>query len=211
MAVASDLLVLGLSNNFLIFIELSRPEQVVKVQIPRKPQEMTLYKVLLDPSGRHVLITSTQGENWYFYKGWKKGVKPLKFKIIIECVAWNKAALLSTNSTSTGEFLVGGRDGTIWEVVLDAEEDFFKSHERYRQPAFSLPERHPVTGMRFIHFPSSTPRKALVIVTTPYRIYQFLGDVLREEQGRPFTNLFSRYKDTPPSKSVPSSPRPVSS
>ncbi|KAH9855763.1 hypothetical protein C2E23DRAFT_901136, partial [Lenzites betulinus] len=70
--------------------------------------------------------------------------------MVIESVAWNKAALLSSShSTSTREFLVGGRYGTIYEAVLDAEEEFFKSQERYLQPVFTLPERHSVTGLKF--------------------------------------------------------------
>ncbi|KAF9475624.1 DigA protein [Pholiota conissans] len=199
--VSSDMLAMGLSNNLIVLIELSHAEQVVKIPIPRKPTEMTIYRLFMDPSGRHIIITSTQGENWYLYRTWKKPRQLKGFKMIIESVAWNKAALLSsTHSTSTREVLIGARNGTVYEAVLDAEEDFFKSQERYLQSVFSLPERHPITGIKFDYFPPSDPKKLLVIVTTPTRIYQFTGavDKKSEETGRVFTSLFATYRDTAP-------------
>ncbi|RPD81956.1 hypothetical protein L226DRAFT_528166 [Lentinus tigrinus ALCF2SS1-7] len=201
LVVSSDSLYMGLANNLIIQIELSRAEQFIRIQIPRKPTEFNIHKLFLDPSGRHLLVTSVQGENWYFYRGWKKPRQLKSFKMIIESVAWNKAALLSSaHSTSTREMLIGARNGTIYEAVLDAEEDFFKSQERYLQPVFTLPERHPVTGLKFDMFPPLDVRKALVLVTTATRIYQFVGipDRRSEDGGRVFSALFGSYRDTAP-------------
>ena len=159
---------------------------------------MSIYKLFMDPSGRHIIITSIQGENWYLFRSWKKPRQLKGFKMVIESVAWNKSALLSsTNSTSTREILIGARNGAIFEAVLDAEEDFFKSQERYLQSVFSLPERHPITGIKFDYFPPSDPKRALVLVTTPTRIYQFSGPV--DDIGRVFTPLFASYRDVAPS------------
>ena len=194
---------MGLANNLIIQIELSRAEQFIRIQIPRKPTEFTIHRLFLDPSGRHLLVTSLQGENWYFYRGWKKPRQLKSFKMIIESVAWNKAALLSSShSTSTREMLIGARNGTIYEAVLDAEEDFFKSQERYLQPVFTLPERHPVAGLRFDTFPPLDPKKALVMATTATRIYQFVGipDRRSEDGGKMFSALFGSYRDTAPSE-----------
>lgn len=206
LVVSADVLVMGLSNNLILLIELSHAEQVVRVPIQRKTSEFTIYKIFLDPSGRHLLVTSTQGENWYLYRGWKKPRQLKTFKMVIESVAWNKATLLSSShATSTREMLIGARNGTIYEAVLDAEEDFFKSQERYCQPVFSLPEKAPITGIRFDFFPPSDAKKALVIVTTASRIYQFVGAPDRRSEeggrdnGRVFLGLFASYKDTAPS------------
>ncbi|KAF8912996.1 Pep3/Vps18/deep orange family-domain-containing protein [Gymnopilus junonius] len=199
--VSSDMLAMGLASNVIVLIELSHAEQVFKIQIPKKPTEMSIYKLFMDPSGRHIIITSQQGENWYLYRSWKRPRQLKGFKMVIESIAWNKAALLSSShSTSTREILIGARNGTIYEAVLDAEEDFFKSQERYLQSVFSLPERHPITGIKFDYFPPSDPKKALVLVTTPTRIYQFAGTVDRksEEVGRVFTNLFMAYRELAP-------------
>ncbi|TFK77229.1 hypothetical protein BDN72DRAFT_953692 [Pluteus cervinus] len=199
-AVSSDVVAMGLASNVIEILELSRAEQITTIKIPRKAAELTIYKIFMDPSGRHIIVTSMTGENWYLYRGWKNPRQLKGFKMVIESVAWNKAALLSTShSTSTREFLIGGRNGTIYEAVLDAEEDFFKSQERYLQTVYSLPERHPVTGIKFDFFPSHDPKRALVIATTPSRIYQFIGtpEVRADDRGR-FGSLFSSYRDSAP-------------
>ncbi|KAH6916857.1 DigA protein [Coprinopsis sp. MPI-PUGE-AT-0042] len=199
--ISSDLLAMGFTNNLLVLIELSHADQVIKIQIPRKPTDFALHKVFMDPSGRHIIITSTQGENWYLYRNWKKPRMLKGFKMVIESVAWNKTALLSSShSTSTKELLIGGRNGIIYEAVLDAEEDFFKSQERYLQNVFALPERHPITGIKFEYDSPTEPKQALVIVTTPTRIYQFFGPVDRkpDEHGRVFMPLFAKYRESAP-------------
>ncbi len=204
-AVSSDLLVMAFNNNLLVLIELSHADQVMKIPLPRKPTEMTVFKLFMDPSGRHIIITSTQGENWYLHRNWKKPRLLKGFKMVIERVAWNKAALLSSaHSTSTKEILDGARNGTIYEAALDAEEDFFKSHERYLQSVFSLPERHPITGIKFDYFSPTDAKKALVIVTTTTRIYQFIGPVDKkpDEVGKVFPQLFAGYRETAPSACV---------
>jgi hypothetical protein len=203
--VSSDMLAMGFVSNSIVLIELSHADQVIKVQIPRKPTEMTIHKLFMDPSGRHIIITSQQGENWYLFRTWKKPRQLKGFKMVIESVAWNKSALLSSSpSTSTKEILIGARNGVVYEAVLDAKEDFLKSQERYLQSVFSLPERHPITGIKFDYSPPSDPKHALVLVTTPTRIYQFFGVVDRksEEGGRVFSTLFAQYRETVPSKYI---------
>lgn len=207
LVISSDVLVMGLSNNYILLIELSHAEQVVKIPIQRKSTDFTIYKIFLDPSGRHLLVTSTQGENWYLYRGWKKPRLLKTFKMVIESVAWNKPSLLSTtHSTSTKEMLIGARNGTIYEAVLDAEEDFFKSQERYCQAVFSLPEKQPITGIKFDFLPPPDAKKALVLVTTTSRIYQFVGVPDRRaegDNGRVFAGLFASYKEMAPSEYAP--------
>ncbi|KAG6851223.1 hypothetical protein H0H93_015233 [Arthromyces matolae] len=202
--VASDILIMGFENNLLSIIELSHADQVIQVRIPRKREEMTIHKLFVDPSGRHIIITSKQGENWYFYRTWKEPRRLKGFKMVIESIAWNKRELLSSpHSTSTREMLIGTGNGSIYEAVLDAGEVFFKSQERYLQSVFSLPERHPITGIKFEFFPAADPRKALVIVTTASRIYQFVGkipDGKSDESGRVFWGLFNAYQQTTPSE-----------
>ena len=50
--------------------------------------------------------------------------------------------------------------------------------------------------------PPLEPKKALVLVTTATRIYQFVGtpDRRSEEGGRVFSALFGSYRDTAPSE-----------
>lgn len=204
LAVSSDLLVMGMLPNEIVMIELTRADQIIRMTIPRN--EFTLHKVFVDPSGRHIVVTSTQGENWYLFKGWKKPKLLKSFKMVIESMAWNKTALLSSGgSTSSREILIGARNGTIYEGLLDAEEDFFKSPDRHIQSVYSTQERQPITGIKFDIFPPQQGTKALVIATTPSRIYQFVGspDRKSEEGGRVFGKLFAKYRDTAPSEQEP--------
>jgi hypothetical protein len=205
LVVASDFLAMGLSSNVIELIELAHPDQVTKIPIPRKPSEFSIYKLFLDPSGRHLVITSLEGENWYLYHGWRKPKQLKTFKMVIESVAWNKAALLSSSHlTSTREILIGARNGTIYEAVLDAEEDFFKSQERYLSAVFTLPERQPITGINFDFFPSIDPKKTLIVAITTSRIYQFSGTLPRrpDEGGRVFGMIFAAYREAAPSASA---------
>lgn len=205
LVVASDVLAMGLASHVIVLIELAHSDQVIKIPIPRKPSEFSIYKLFMDPSGRHLVITSLEGENWYLFRSWKKPKQLKTFKMVIESVAWNKAALLSSSHlTSTREILIGARNGTIYEAVLDAQEDFFKSQERYLSAVFTLPERQPITGINFDFFPSMDPKKALIVVITTSRIYQFSGTLPRrpDEGGRVFGLIFAAYRETTPSASV---------
>lgn len=192
---------MGLSSNVLILIELSHATQVDRISVGGgKP--FTLYKLFMDPSGRHIIITSTQGDNWYMYKAWKKAKPLTRMKMVIESVAWNKAALLSpSHPTSSREILIGTRNGMIYEALLDAQEDLFKPHDRYVTEVMSLPDKHPITGIQVDFFPPSDPRKALVVVTTPSRIHQFVGFPKRTDERNAvlFSSFFSAYRDVAPS------------
>ncbi|KAJ7076574.1 Pep3/Vps18/deep orange family-domain-containing protein [Mycena belliarum] len=191
--VCSDMLAMALSTNVVVLIELSHSDQVIKVQIPRKPTDMTIYKIFMDPSGHHIIVTSTQGENWYLYRA-KKPRQLKSFKMVIETIAWNKAALLSaSHAKSTREILIGSTNGVVFEALIDAEEDFFKSPDRYLQTVLSLRERHPITGIKFDFFPPSDPRRVLVILTTDSRIYQYAGapDRRADDGSRVFSSLFN--------------------
>lgn len=197
---------MGLASGVIVLIELQHSDKVIRVPISRKPADVTIHKVFMDPSGSHIVVTSVQGENWYMYRQWKKPRQLKGFKMVIESIAWNRAALLSashmtpTQRASTREILIGTRNGTIHEAVLNAEEDFFKPLERYSQLVYTLPERHAVTGIRFDFFPGTDSQKALVIATTPSRIYQFVGaSDGRSEDGDRFTRLFSSYREVAPS------------
>ena len=185
-------------------LDLKNPVDVVKVEISKKTVEFKINKIFLDPSGRHLLINSVQGETLYLYRGWKKP-KPLKrftsSKLVIDSVAWNRHTLFNPkHSMLTGSFLVGTRGGAIYEACLDAEDDFFKSQEKLLKLVFNLPDRQPATGIMFENFPPSDGRKCLVILTTPSRIYQFTGvsDRQSADGSEAFTSLFSKYRDLAP-------------
>ena len=194
---------MGLANNQIVHINLRKPElaQWIQVKVP-------IYKLFLDPSGRHLLIASQSGETYYLYAGWPQRQPKLlqSFKLVVESVAWNRTYLLSTaaskaGASSTRELILGGKNGTIYEAVLEGKDEIFKNHDRFFRPLFTLPGQ-PISGVQFEWFPVSDPKQGLVIVATATRLYQFTGTPNRQtEDGlRTFTSIFSAYKDTTPSK-----------
>ncbi|EJD55563.1 hypothetical protein AURDEDRAFT_179299 [Auricularia subglabra TFB-10046 SS5] len=203
MRVCSGILVLLVASNNLILIRLSDDDNIITVPLPRRPPEMRVQRLFFDPSGRHVIITSAQGENYHVYvppvapsaqgKQSQQVPKPrlLKnFKMVIESVAWGRSPSTSREMT----VLVGGNNGTIYEARLDGSDDFFRQ-QGYCQSVFRLPEEQAVTGLHFEH---GLAGHIVVFATTATRMYTFVGASERRDDGRVFGALFSAYSDTAP-------------
>lgn len=212
LTVSSDILTMALRTNTLQQLNLADADSIINISLPRKSvaADLAIYKIFSDPTGKHLLITTEQGQNFYCYEGWTQARLLTKFKLIVESVAWNTVSSSSSSSsssqmypkTSTREILLGARNGTIYEALLDAHNELMKSQDRYIQPLFSMPDKQPITGIRAESFPGSSKR-ALVIITTASRIYQFSGQLDKktdDTSGRLFESLFAAYKDTAPSK-----------
>ncbi|CAG8549918.1 24581_t:CDS:10 [Cetraspora pellucida] len=165
MAVSNEVLVMALESNHILRIDLQQAHNV----------EVKIYKVFFDPTGRHLLITTEQGENFYIFEKWKKAKVLSKFKgIIIESVGWNKT--VGTSDTSTKKILIGSRNGIIYEAEIESTDEYFKrgGGEKYIKQVYSLNDNQPITGLRVEEFPAIL-RKYFILATTPTRIYQFIG------------------------------------
>ncbi|KAG8747248.1 hypothetical protein FRC10_001864 [Ceratobasidium sp. 414] len=180
-------------------------EYIGELSLGKKPQEATVHKMFLDPSAKHLLITTTQGDNYYIFEGWKKAKQLSKLKMVIECVAWNEEKLSplspisSQSGTSTHEILLGGRNGTIYEALISPAEEFFKSPDRYVQPIYSVPDKQPVSGIKFERL-RDDPARAVVVIATASRLYQLtgvLGTKADTDGSRVFEGLFASYRDAP--------------
>lgn len=54
---------------------------LVEIEIVRKPSDGKVKQIFFDPTGRHLIITTDHGENYYLYDKWRR-TKPLpKFKV----------------------------------------------------------------------------------------------------------------------------------
>lgn len=211
MAVSSNIILLGLANNSLRQLNLRQPDAIATITLSTKksPSELSIYKVFLDPTGKHSIISTEQGDNFYCYDGWPKARLLAKWKMVMESVAWSSSKASATAKTpSTREILVGARNGTIYETVLDAHDDFFKSQDRYLHALFTFTDKQKVTGMTFETFNSPDnsikTRRGAVILTTPSRIYQFTGpaDKKGDDNGKLFESLFEPYRSNAPSTST---------
>ncbi|KAJ1976423.1 tethering complex subunit [Dimargaris xerosporica] len=172
--VSNNILVLALENNHILRIDLQQASAIDDVELPRKSPDLRIRKLFFDPTGRHLFIATDQGENYYLFEAWQKPKLLPKLKnLYIESVAWNKAAVRSSRN-STKSILLGTQDGQLFETEIEPTEDFFRREERYLRLVYTLPEPAPITGVHYEAFPA-TPRKYFVLVTTPTRIYQFVG------------------------------------
>ena len=90
----------------------------------------SIHRLFLDPSGRHVIVSTAAGESYYFFSGWEGTVKrartlPKLRGIVINAVSWNSPLAQSSSqvaqtTTSTKEILLGDTKGNIYECVIDA-------------------------------------------------------------------------------------------
>jgi hypothetical protein len=212
----------------LIRIDLNRPDEEEIIDLPLSstagqrhpaPPPVSIHRLFSDPYGRHILVSTSQGETFYVFDGWPrepqsqtKRARPLgKLRgLLIDSVAWNPSRSSAT-STSTREILLGTSDGRIFECCLDGEAESSRpfargQHDRYLKPVFTLPERQAVTGLRFEVWQSSRKgrRRAVVIATTSTRIYQYVGAVgngTGDDEASLFDALSATFREAAPSQS----------
>ena len=90
---------------------------------------------ICDPTRWDVIIGMHQG-----LKAWLL----LKCKVVIESVAWNPVPPPKSSPASAYpwasmcKILLGGHNGTIYEMLLDVHDDIFKMPDRYVSPIFVL-------------------------------------------------------------------------
>lgn len=191
---------MALYPNTLQQLSLQNEGNIANISLTKKG-EATIYKIFTDPTGKHTIITTQQGDNYYLYEGWPKARHLPKRKMVIESVAWNPNASSSSSSsnaysrTSTREILLGDRNGGIFETLLDAHDDIFRTPDRYVQSIYAFPDRQPVTGLHAEFVPGSN--RVIILATSASRLYQFNGNL--DEVGRLYESTFVPYRDAAPS------------
>ncbi|GAA5932223.1 hypothetical protein JCM3775_001164 [Rhodotorula graminis] len=191
----------------LIRIDLDKPTEVDTIDVPVAPPAQhgrgapappppSLHKVHVDPAGRHVLVSTSSGDNFYVFIGAlpagapssaapsTRRAKPLaRLKgAIVEAVAWSPSSSSST-SFSTGGILLGTTTGQLLETclldpALDSSAGAFSlpvpgrsSIERYVKQLYTLPERQSVVGLRY----EVWGKRVAVVAATATRVHQFVG------------------------------------
>ncbi|RCH94208.1 hypothetical protein CU098_004601, partial [Rhizopus stolonifer] len=223
MAVSNNILIVALDSSRLLRIDLDNPLEVEEIEIARKSSDGKVKQIFFDPTGRHLIITTDHGDNYYLYEKWRR-TKPLpKFKgVVITSIAWNKQATIT--DPSTREILIGTKNGLIYETCLEPTDEYFRREEKYFKQVYSIHESTmPITGLYFEQFPVNN-RKYFVMATTTTRIYQFIGFIgpasssgshspafgngtadISEDRGEKamFENLFSKYDVNPGYQELP--------
>ncbi|KAJ5775254.1 uncharacterized protein N7511_000265 [Penicillium nucicola] len=210
--VANNVLVLALSTNRILRIDLDSPEDVEDIDLPKKSSEIgVIRRMFLDPSASHLIITTTLGENYYLHaQSPSRQPKPLqRLKgVSIESIAWNP----SLPTASTREILLGATDGNVYETYIEPSN--YRREEKYTTPVFQAPDASAVTGISVepVFF---KPDHRRVLVATYGKLLHFTGRTGASKHGRDsggsvYSELFQRetpliYEAQKPSGSAPSS------
>lgn len=197
MCVCNSHLVMGMTTNILLCIDLDHPDSPNEVELFKSVDD-SIGSMFLDPSGRHLIVSMKSGENYYLMYGAKKAKALAKLKgNKITSVGWNQRGV---TDNSTDAILLGTSKGLILETKLVTAEDthlFSASIEQYVRQLHSLTPV-PITGIEFDTLPSSGGQtEYFFLVTSGSRLFQFIGSVPLSSDPPIFHSVFDRYSDTP--------------
>lgn len=181
-AAASGVLYVATDRGRLVRWNLSTGDEQEIVIDPKRND--VIFKVYVDPSGLHVIIGGTQGDNWYVSvaRGLKARTLPLSKRARIESVCWDRGGCDEIN---TGIILIGTSTGSVCKAqIVDGKEKYWKE-------IFSLQDAaQPICGLECEVFPASSKaaseRRYLIMAATPTRYYEFIG-------GPTYDALFAHY------------------
>ena len=115
----------------------------------------------------------------------------------------DKGMAMMTAAQTTRSFLVGTRNGRIYEVCIEAPlerrmMDLMARQEYVFRQVHALAGPQPITGLRFERFPPTLehPIKYFVVATTATRLYQFIG-------GPTFEAMMLPYEQNPSFQEMP--------
>jgi len=178
MLVSNGKLIIATNASKIIRLDFDREQEIEEIDFNRRPGE--IYKIFLDPSGHHLLISMINEDVYYLHSTWKKP-KLQKWKDLIESVAWDPSPDKASNLQS---LLIGTNKGKIWEsVVTSVEKGFldFGNKEPILKLLHSLDDPEPVLGMSL----EKVQNKFFLMISTMTRLYYLIG-------GPSFENLFDR-------------------
>ncbi|CAO3651138.1 unnamed protein product [Cunninghamella echinulata] len=185
MVVSNNILLAILSNN-----------RILQIELARKQNDGRIINAFFDPTGRHLIISTELGENYYLFETWKKTKQLSRLKgMVITAIAWNNQA--TPSSSATREILLGTNQGQIYETWIEPTDEYFKKEEIYVTLVYTLnidisnaanlyipPQQ--IIGIHFDSISSATSQhtattsitttnKYFVMATTSSRLYQFFG------------------------------------
>lgn len=202
-AVSSDYLVLAMANGKLFRLDLKMPDQHEEIHYSKFVQPNTkLTSIFLDPLGYHLLLAFTprnkdgNPELVYLHR------KSSKLKTVTKSrnyevteVGWNYE---NKSINTTGPILLGTSQGHILETELEADSDkMFTASQQYWRQIFDIGKGQdtPITGIQF-HRVANTS-KYFIFVTTPTRLYQFIGHAMIADDKPSLQSIFHTYLTTP--------------
>ncbi|KAJ3227511.1 Vacuolar protein sorting-associated protein 18 like protein [Clydaea vesicula] len=193
--IVDNILTIFTRNNIIKRIDLTKQNSITDYPFKFVDQGNEV-KIFTDNSTKHTII-STNGQNFYLFHSQKKPHPLIKLKgIIIESIAWLSNPNAINSDLTTGIFLIGSKQGHVFECELQpTEEEFFSKKsvsEKQLRQVFSLNDKgYTVNHIHFEKFLSDSAMCA-VFLTTTIKFYLFIGK-LNEAAGDfgIFDNVFN--------------------
>lgn len=129
------------------------------IDMPKKSSEIgQIQKTFLDPTGSHLLISTSMGENYCLNYQSTKAKQLSRLKgLHITSVAWNPARPTRT----TGEILLGTADGFIYETLIEPSDEYFKREDRYVRKVWKNGTGDAITGLNVVSSKDKPVKKVL--------------------------------------------------
>ncbi len=191
-AIGNNVLVAATSTCSIVRRNLDSNDAEEEVDLSRR-REDSIEHIFIDPTGNHVIVTLSNGENFYLHS---RSTRPKKFSTKlqgkIESVAFDR---LNGTESSTRSFLAGTSTGCIYELGFDSG-----GKEKNCQLLHQLDPQQPlaITSLHFDVVKSLSPQgsnRILILLATakPTRLYHFFG-------GSTFSQVFAKYASGSSSK-----------
>lgn len=184
MAIGNNVLVVATANCTLLRRNLDSNGLEEEIDISRGKQD-SIEHVFIDPTGNHVIVTLTNGDNFYLHS---RSTRPKKFSSKlqgnIESVAFDR---LNGTESTTRSFLAGTSTGCIYELGFDSG-----GKEKTCTLLHQLDPEQPlaITSLHFDTIRGASPQSAsrtfvMLATTKPTRLYHFFG-------GASFSQVFAK-------------------
>jgi vacuolar protein sorting-associated protein 18 len=194
--VCNNIICIGLANMHILRLNLAQPDVLTTIPVTQHQANEQIYKLFLDPTGTHLIISMSTANNWYLHGTWKKKLFYLKDMkgIIVESVAWDTQ---NTDPETTANFLIGTTTGSLYESRIDVPQgQLAKCKQKTFRPIYTVGEGTSVTGLFWERFPPNGTgvTKLLIMATTATRFYQFVGGpTFANVRGASLSILLSTY------------------
>ncbi|CAH0397716.1 unnamed protein product [Chilo suppressalis] len=201
-SVANDYLVLAMANGKLFRLDLKKPDQHEEIEYTKYNPNVRLTGIFLDPLGNHLLLAFTarnkdgSPELVYLHRNSSKLKTVSKSRNYeVTEVGWNYENM---SENSTGPILLGTAQGHIMEMELEADSDrMLTANYQYWRQIFDIGRGTdmPITGIQFHRV--GTSNKFFIFITTPTRLYQFIGNAVTIDGKPSLQSIFYPYLTTP--------------
>ncbi|ODV65247.1 hypothetical protein HYPBUDRAFT_144371 [Hyphopichia burtonii NRRL Y-1933] len=121
-----------ISNEFLYKIDLENPSEVKLVPLPTPFSDSNqVTNSWVHPNGLHLIIQVNHKYYYYLHKSYSKFKIISRFKNLnIQFITFPYDLNASSYENTTGDFLIGSSDGTIYIALLKAHDPFTQENKR---------------------------------------------------------------------------------